>query len=99
MSKVNSRYTLLSALTEDGSGESIKWEGGEASFIVSGGMGGGTCTIEVSSDKVTWVPGASEMYANGMLSVNIAESLFVRATVSNSTGPSITALLWGNHTR
>lgn len=101
--KQNISNVLLNNVSVDTEGTPIVWEGGEASFLVFGEFGGGGCKLQVSFDNINWVDYDSNytnFTSNGYAStVSIAQGLYVRATLTGATTPSITAVLLGNHHR
>lgn len=93
---------LLLNVSENTTGDPIRWEGGEATFLVYGNFGGGTCSLQISPDgNATWfnVGFATDLTQDGQQSVNIGQGLYLRASLAGATDPSLTAILAGNHSR
>jgi hypothetical protein len=91
--------TLLNAVIADGSGASVKLEqsiGKLGVYCDAAAFGGGTVTLEVSLDDVTYVPTTVTFTANGYAVLDVVAD-YVRATLAGATAPSgVTCKVYGN---
>lgn len=61
-------------------------------ILAYGTWGGGTLTLEYSSDDSTYVSSGSSLTANGSIEFQEAPGLFWRVTLAGATGGSITSV-------
>lgn len=95
---------LLDNVSVDTTGSAIRGDGGSKLLFVSGTLGGGTISLEISNeDQSVWVPAtfldgaAFAVTSTGAFILDrFPTSLFTRAVLSGSTGASnVTVLVSG----
>lgn len=84
--------TINATLSADGSTTVITWRGGMGTYAAYGTWGGGTLKLEASFDNgSTYISLGTdgELTADGAANFEVPGGVYLRATLSSSTSPSL----------